>query len=362
MPDVKAQDWIGRIKKGESDATAALLVTLFSNVKSLTVSTCDDISGSLLFRTLEKMALSVAKHNSRALGAFRELSEIEIRGAKEHTRGPGRYGTYGDGELIAVFMMLPSVRVIKGYRVIWFGSGWPYEPVTSSVKEISLESSQIDSKLMMECLKGSERLERFTYNQDSVLYSVATWEPRLIVKALRKYAGKSLVHLELTGDDSGLPSRPADDEPFIGTLRSFQVLRSIRLMTMMLFKLVDGDDIDEDVDMIQSALKNRGEPHSLVELRRLVDFLPLSAEKLELVGGISDEEAQDIFADLPELKGERVPILGDIVLEDSDPLERDTKDLCKKAGIRLKSTKRVVNRYQRIYAVTKPEPQVLLER
>lgn len=36
---IESQEWIDRVKKGDCDATAALLVTLFPNVKSLRMPT-----------------------------------------------------------------------------------------------------------------------------------------------------------------------------------------------------------------------------------------------------------------------------------------------------------------------------------
>lgn len=349
-PALEAQDWIDLITKGNSDATASLLVTLFPNVKTLSMLHRHTDPERLLVRTLERLTSAAAKDGPRALDAFRELSEVNIRAVS--------YRGDADGKLIAVFMILPSMRVIKGYRLRWSADDWSSEPVTSSVKEISLECSQIHSNPFISCLKRIETLQRFTYDLLCTRGSTILWEPRLIVKALRKYAWRTLVHLELTGEARSLSADPADGEPFIGTLRSFQVLESIRLMSMMLFKPIDGEDIDESEDIIRNTSENFVGPTSLVEPRRLVDFLPSSARKLQLVGGLSNKEARDMFADLPELKRERLPNLFDIVLEDSDPLEQETKGLCKNAGIRLKSIKRVVNGYQRIYAITKPVSQV----
>lgn len=355
-PGVEAHDWIDRIKNGNTDATAALLITLFPNVKTLKMfyshNVADALSGTetLFMGTLERLTSAAAKNGPQALGTFSELSEIDLQGRK-------RCCAYG--KLIAVFMILPSMRVIKGCNVHWSAFDWPYGSVTSSVKEILLERSRIHPQFFIGCLSRIEALERFTYDQVPIDQSnVMLWEPRFMVKALRKHARRTLVHLELTGGTSSLSSGTTLGGPFIGTLRSFQVLESVRLMTMMLFKEIDGEDIDESEEFEEFTFEESVDPNHLVEPRRLVDFLPSSARKLELVGGLTNEEARDMFADLPELKRERLPNLFEVVLEDSDPLEQETKDLCKNAGIRLKSIKRVVNGYQRIYAVTRPAPQV----
>lgn len=356
MPVVEAQDWIDRIRNGDPEATTALLVALFPNVKTLSMRNRRTLeSEMLLLHTLEKLTSAAAKIGPRALGAFAELSEINFDNAVSH--GPqGHGGPYQ--KLIAMFMILPSMRVIKGRRVQWLAFDWPYGSVASSVKEISMLCSQVDSASFADCLKHIEGLERLTYEMVRPYQSTMRSEPRLIVKALRKYARRTLVHLELTGGVSDISSDPADGEPLIGTLRSFQVLQSIRLTTTMLFKPVDGGEVDESEDLALSTPEDSVQPNALVEPRRLVDFLPSSARILELVGGLSDEEARDMFADLPKLKSERLPNLVAIVLEDCEPLEQETKNLCKNAGIRLKSIKRVVNGYQRIYAITKPARQM----
>ena len=346
---IEAQDWIDRIKKGDPHAIAALLITLFPNVKTLVIFSPGHLGpDSLLMRTLQRLALAAAKNDPRALDVFSELSKIDLQGS----RGNGI-----NGNLIAPFMILPSMRFIKGCGMWWDCIVWPYGSVMSSVKEISLHCSTILPETWVDCLGRIETLERFIYDHEG---PSMLWGPRLIVKALRKYAQRSLVHLELTLVENDLHLEVAGAEPLIGTLRSFERLESIRLMTMMLFKQIDGEDIDESEDIMTTTSENVVHPESMVEPRRLVDFLPSSARKLELVGGLSDEEARDMFEDLPKLKRERLPNLCEIVLEDSDILEQETKNLCKEAGIRLKSIKRVVNRYQRIYTITKPAPQVEL--
>ena len=378
IPAVEAHDWIDRIKKGDFDATVALLITLFPNVRTLRVTDCPNLTETSLIRTSERLTCSAAKHDPQAYDAFKELSDIEIS-SRHHTV---------DGKLVLVFLGLPSIQSIIGHKVVWLTDNWPYGPVNSRIKVLKFNFSDIASRPLTSCLKRIETLERFTYNSNLTYSFMIKWEPRLIVKTLRQYAWRTLVHLELTGDPSGVSSNLADGEPFIGTLRSFQSLENIRLMSMMLFKPVDEEDINDSEDCLESdiegtmdesedclesdmedtmegseddpesAVEDTSDDTSLVEPRRLVDFLPASAKKLGLVGGISDEEARDMFADLPQLKRERVPALTEVVLEDSEPLERETKDLCRNAGVWLKSVKRVVHLYQRIYVVTKPAAQL----
>ncbi len=66
-----------------------------------------------------------------------------------------------------------------------------------------------------------------------------------------------------------------------------------------------------------------------------MDFLPASAKTFGLLGGLSTEDAVGMFADLVELKEKRLANLREVCVTDNDPLNQETKEACKKAGIRL---------------------------
>lgn len=80
--------------------------------------------------------------------------------------------------------------------------------------------------------------------------------------------------------------------------------------------------------------------NALVEPERLVDILPASAKRLRLVGGLSNDEANAMLADLVELKDERVPNLQKIFFEDVDP-SPEISTVCEKAGVKVKFCSRV---------------------
>lgn len=138
-------------------------------------------------------------------------------------------------------------------------------------------------------------------------------------------------------------------EPFIGSLRAFEVLETLRLETVMLYKEVDGTDdrtpdgppprnqyITPEITQDDWA----GGRNALVEPERLVDILPASAKRLRLVGGLSNEEAKAMLEDLVELKDERIPNLRRIFFEDVDP-SSGISSLCENASVKARFCGRV---------------------
>lgn len=136
-----------------------------------------------------------------------------------------------------------------------------------------------------------------------------------------------------------------DGEPFLDSLRSFEVLETIRLVSAMLFQKVEESRTsiqtkDQTIEGLTSGAKNPDKCEKLAGIQRLVDFLPASAKTFGLLGGLSTEDAAGMFADLVELKEKRLPNLREVCLADKDPLNQETKEACKKAGIRLSAWKK----------------------
>lgn len=96
-----------------------------------------------------------------------------------------------------------------------------------------------------------------------------------------------------------------NDEPFIGSLSAFEVSKTIRLETMMLYKGIEG-----------AKKKWMSREDLLGEPERLVDVLPVSTNQLSLVGELSDEDATAMLEDLPALKEEQLTNLSGIFFED----------------------------------------------
>ena len=324
-----ARGWISDIISGDLEAAASLLVALLPNLRNLRI-----IDGwryldlppfyAILERILETAA--DLEQNLKGLNSFKHLVEVDLQGLDDDD-GP-------DFATCSIFSALPSIRTVKGR----FVSG-ESERSLRYITTLELYQSAIDRHGFYKCIREIKSLQRFTYDFSAAtaLVDATPWQPRVIVEYLRWYASKSLVHLELTGiidvDDVEFRS----GEPFIGNLRAFKVLETLRLETMMLYKEVEEIDEDEVEIIVDDRAGGRT---ALVEPERLVDILPASAKRLRLVGGLSDDEALAMLADVVELKNERIPNFRRIFFEDVDP-PSEILSVCEKASISVKFCGRV---------------------
>ena len=83
------------------------------------------------------------------------------------------------------------------------------------MSNLELTESAISAATFRNYYYGIKALERFTYNADirnGFAYPNGIWEPCGIVAALRQYASKNLVHLEIT--QSVTPDREAAEPNF----------------------------------------------------------------------------------------------------------------------------------------------------
>ena len=158
---------------------------------------------------------------------------------------------------------------------------------------------------------------------------------------LKQYAFKSPVYLELVVyelDDypNGITAF-LDKDPFIGNLRLFEVLETVRVGSILLFK-EPNDSKTEEYPFERGSKPNPFIFHNLVEdrpvqIKRLINFLPASAKTLEVVGQLELGMVIDMFAGLPELKEKRLPNFQILSLEANEDLDKEAEKLCKKAGI-----------------------------
>ena len=144
-------------------------------------------------------------------------------------------------------------------------------------------------------------------------------------------------------------------EPFVASLSSFNSLHTIRLDAMMLFtplitpEIFTGEDfshLESEVLMgVCRASTNQRQPsfednfwenHSEgLRIRRLVDLLPASVEKLEIIGRLFEGDVIEMFSGLLKLKRQRVPHLQRIHLTGNGQLSPSTREICPKVGITL---------------------------
>ncbi len=343
-----ARTWNSDIVSGKVEAAASLLLALLPNLEKLRIVDTWRYDEQPPFHAVLQGLLKAATNpggNPGGLNLFRRLVEVGLQGGAS------------DFHVVPDFNALPSIRTIKGRYIDgeeeMLGSGFRFGPPAvhferhSKITTLEFHQSSIDKNSFRDCIGRIKALQRFTYDFcGSTAVGDQTWEPRGIVQVLGWFASTSLVHLELTGVSDIYHVQFRHGEPFIGTLRAFEALETLRLETVMLYREVEGtDDGTPDVDL-GSGPREIGEdewaggPNALFEPERLVDILPASARRLRLVGGLSDEEAIAMLADIVELKDERVPNLGRIFFEDVDP-SSEISSVCESASIRAKFCGRV---------------------
>ena len=343
------REWTDMIKKGEPTAVTFLLLTLYPNLEILEIFEPDETwSNEKDWGGLLISLISIAKRpDIDKLRPFSRFSELILQGDNDE-------GLEAWARLAVAFMELPSMRKIFGRIVEGRDVQWTAGVGTSEVIHLDL-GDEIDRASLSSLIRGCKGLEVFSFQLctdprwgrtininelDSLEFGPQaeheaacedtdsdeqeterpcpenttedyrpSWEPRGIVADLLLCASHSLVSLDLTADSLDGIGVLSKDEPFIDSLRSFRVLKSVRLDTMMLFKKpkCSSNALEVLKKPRQHTLWKNMRPH------RLVDFLPVTIEDFgitySLVGqGLLREDVAEMFSGLPNAR-DRLPRL-----------------------------------------------------
>lgn len=344
--------WASKIVSGDPEAAACLLIALLPNLEKLRI--VDDwryYESTPFYSTLDRLlnAATDSNYDLTGLNSFKYLSEVGLHGSDN--------GSGGDFHVGPIFSALPSIRTIKGrYLDGAFGPpGRAYERELpdesgSQITTLEFHQSAISTTNFAKCIARIKSLQKFTYDFCAdTAEKFQAWEPRGVIRVLQSFASRSLVHLELTGVTTIYTVKFRRGEPFIGSLRAFEVLETLRLESLMLYKEVEGTDDrtpDEESEPYQIGPPEitehdwAGGRNALVEPERLVDILPASAKRLRLVGELSNEEAMAMLEDIVELKDKRIPNLRRIFFEDVDP-SSEILSMCEEASVKARFCARV---------------------
>ncbi|KAL8874915.1 MAG: hypothetical protein Q9198_006659 [Flavoplaca austrocitrina] len=179
----------------------------------------------------------------------------------------------------------------------------------NQIDEIKMLYSSIDSTSWELILKPIENLKRFTYEHAGAVVKSAEYDGLGIADHLHKYASHSLQHLDLTCN-----IEYNEEDQFVGDLREFKLLRTLRLNAEAFVPKYDN-------------WRSRPE----VEYDRLADALPTSIQAVTLVDWFADNDPLDL-ARLIEEK-HKLPELRIINLEGTWVLTQSHLDLYKSVGI-----------------------------
>ena len=345
-PPTDATAWSNEIQWGEPAATVVLLLALYPHLESLHIYDPNQDWWSTDYGELFTSVTSAAADSTtNTLGILSKLSDFTLRGCTSQS------GLQSKAELLSPFMALPTVRSIEAYDVDGRNVQWSWGTGFSQVTDVKFELCDIDTTTLTSHIGAMKALVTFTYkfhpttDEDEVEYS--RWEPRAIVASLHLYACDTLTILELTASNLKKTEPFQDDEPCLGSLRAFKVLRLVKLDTMMLYERVKPASSLSGKPGQKVSQENRKQARA----QPLVEFLPASIQRFHLMSrkvgkGPSRQDVGTMFIGLPNLRTRCLPKLEEICVEytdEADDVEEEgrleLRSRCKEAGIKVESIK-----------------------
>ena len=322
---IEVEDWGKSVKAGHPVATFLLLLALLPSLEKFSLELfgnwdrAESANHSKIMRLMIEAAFG-RKENGLSFGG--RLSECTVE------------GNYCDdivevADLLPFLMMLPKMQRIQGNNLDIVEHSWPYTDGMSPVVDLDLHGV-MDSVTISSYVRGIRELKRFRYHYDEFL--VGGWEPREMVATLKQFAFRSLVHLDLTTHSTGTGIR-FDSSTGIGSLRSFEVLETVRLHHIVLLREVQPAD---SADIVNSARR-------LFRGQKLINFLPSSIRIFQLDDAVKGrpkgKPVLDTFKGLPEHRPERLPNLELILLDAGDEINNQIETICKNSGVQMRLIK-----------------------
>ncbi len=319
------------LEDGDSGATLALLLNILPRLTDLEVTEyCEASDGGVNLRQiLDRM---VSDSNSSMSGAQGEsknsgcnLKNIRLVYSNEGLAPEGGWSS----SMHPPLFYTPSVRSIHIECLSSHKEVWNYPGLRSRVERLDFYRPSTDIKSMETYLGAVTNLADFRYVSGYV--NVPDGHDLLLidlVRLLAVHAGHSLRHLELRDEyvvGGGVL--------FLGSLRTFQVLQSIKTEVAMLIQALETEDIHQ---------VHGGRPGST---QQLADTLPASLIYLTLCSTWKSHRSLDMTdfiqtpQDLPTRKIEALPGLRAINLEFRCPrFKKDEMALlraCGEAGVTM---------------------------
>lgn len=327
LDDEEREEWIEQILSLNKHDIVALLASMFPCLEN--ISLINNWEKCSLHFLVEKVAQATRLNprNSHALTKLQYFHEESI-------------GTLILPEMHSFNPLsgLPSMRRFKSKRLQH--GGWLASREKSAITRLEFDECMIGIKALESAFSGIANLQDFTYECYWIHRSMFSlngwtrdWLPGHIILSLIKFAGHSLVSLDLTRNDSrdiqrteaacrgmkrgieeneedeayGADRDDEDDEddegdgilkPFMGSLRGFEVLKSLRVQNEMF--------VEQEAE----------DPMCQRTVHRLVDLLPASIVEVSLAKPLlNKKDSYRLMEGLPELKAERTPKLERVICE-----------------------------------------------
>ena len=296
----------------------AILLTILPNLQSITLA---DVSHYNTEITEIVSLIAAANHDSTSPAYGRMLSKLrEV--VIECTDGDSGENPQDFGP----FAEIPSMRILRGRSICdeFFDNSRHLAQIQymSNLEEISMTECAFKSPVFKWLLRGIGSLKRFTYFYKRDESLPEDQEFCGTFSALKKYASHSLELLDVTVDVETLRAEKWDEDYWIGDLKLFKCLRSLRL---------DGIFFE----LPWSRIDSKGEESWDGETAYLEKLLPASIREVTLVKTSNLENPAVLFDDLADAKEQQFPDLKRIVVEDCFTLQKDVLEDCKKVGIEV---------------------------
>ncbi|KAI4180071.1 MAG: hypothetical protein LQ346_007065 [Caloplaca aetnensis] len=326
------------LEGGDSGATLGLLLNILPRLTDLDITDyCEASDGGVNLRQiLDRMVSDSNTYMSGAQGESTnsgcKLKTITLVNLdKESTDDEWNLSMY------APLFYTPSVRSIRVEFLTSHEEVWSYPGLRSRVEKLDFFRPMTDIKSMDTYLGAVANLANFRYLSGYVNASEGyDLLLRHLVRLLAVHASHSLRHLELTKAHA-VCSR----DLFVGSLRTFQVLQSIKIEVAMLIKPLETEETHQ---------VHRGRPGCT---QQLADMLPASLMCLTLCSSWKPYRPQDMtdaiqmLRDLPARKIEALPNLKVISLDCTClRLKEDEMALlraCEEAGVTISDCRGALN-------------------
>ena len=317
-------EWSHQICSYRQGPALALLVSLLRGIESL-----------VLFDSMS-VVQDLDPCSSRVAGAHERLSYVET--------GSTHSGYYENFNVLAQFIMVPSMRSLRGLRLsdTKFTSleskqkfhqeeklrkvdkliSWPTNLNTSHTKStitrLKLDSCALRTGSLHRMLSSIQSLAEFSYTcqwpegTKQFKYSEwggrGHWEPQKIVKILLETAMTTLVSLDLTNIGEYCAQRGADYS--MGSLRDFYKLKFVRVEYMMFVQDAPHDRWSTRVRSILAVMPESlqylslaGPIFSADDASAVLDWLA-PRKKWEIVEESEEQGANAVFREDEEVEGD----------------------------------------------------------
>ena len=307
----------GILEEGDIGATLGLLISLLPNLTGLEITDYNDGSDGIanLKQILDEMLnFKVDASNLNHVDStypMCKLRELSITRSDQ-----GIHGDDWDTSMYAPLFYLPSMQSISVGYLRTAGELWSYSGHRSCLKRLSFQSAEMDLQSFETYTKDIENLQelRLSLKRNNGIPSSNLLPIGKAIQALLSSAGHSLRHLEIAKAKSNR-LRYSANQQYIGSLRGFQVLETVKIPAYILITLLQRSE-DPFNNVVTAPL---GQPS------RLIDYFPPSLVRITFTGDSSflpgielitnTQIIIDMLQELPETKSEFLPLLESVVFE-----------------------------------------------